>query len=342
MATISLVGARHLPEPPYQLASRVGSLDGVEDPWGFYDWLGEASRREIEAALPDGFSLDGRSVLDFGCGAGRTLRQFVADDRSIELWGCDIDLESIEWMNRHLSPPLHVFVNGERPPLPQPDASFDVIYCVSVFTHLTDSWSEWLIELHRLLKPGGLLIATFMGEGQSEVIASEPWDENRVGMLVLQPGQSWDHGGPMVLHSPWWIHEHWGRLFDIVRLREHGFASDPGQGHGVVTLAKKPVVMDTDALARPGDDPREPIALAHNVDKLCRELEYLRPHAAALESELQIARSRGRGSDDHGAPPAASASAAQAAARRALRAAWRAARSVSARAAARRPSRSAN
>ncbi|HEX4011435.1 MAG TPA: class I SAM-dependent methyltransferase [Solirubrobacteraceae bacterium] len=298
----------------------MGSLDGAEDPWSFYDWLGEATRRDIEAALPEGFGLDGRSVLDFGCGAGRTLRHFVADRRSIELWGCDIDASSIAWLQEHMAPPLHVFVNGERPPLPQPDESFDVVYCISVFTHLTDSWSEWLLELHRVLKPGGLLIATFMGEGQSEVIAGEPWDDSRVGMLVLLPGQSWDHGGPMVMHSPWWIEQHWGRLFDVVRLQEHGFASSPGQGHGVVTLVKKPVTADVEQLRAPGDDPREAVALAHNVELLSRELEALRPHTARLERELEGARSIGLQPEPSG--PAHTGHPARRGARRAKQVAW--------------------
>lgn len=286
MATITLVSARHLPQPPYALASRVGSLDDATDPWSFYDWLGEASKGDIEAALPDGFGLEGRSILDFGCGAGRTLRHFVADERSIDLWGCDIDAESIAWLQEHMARLLNVFVNGERPPLPQADESFDLVYCISVFTHLTESWGEWLLELHRVLKPGGLLIATFMGEGQSQVIASENWDDRRVGMLVLKPGQSWDLGGPMVMHSPWWIKEHWGRLFDVIHLREHGFASEPGRGQGIVTLVKKPVTADVERLRAPGDDPREATALAHNVEILCRELEVLRSQPANPENEM--------------------------------------------------------
>ncbi len=45
------------------------------------------------------------------------------------------------------------------------DGSFDLIWAVSVFTHLAETWSAWLLELHRVLKPGGILLATFMGEG---------------------------------------------------------------------------------------------------------------------------------------------------------------------------------
>ena len=37
----------------------------------------------------------------------------------------------------------------------------------------------WLLELHALLKPGGYLIATFIGSFHSEFFADEPWDPDR-------------------------------------------------------------------------------------------------------------------------------------------------------------------
>ncbi len=43
-----------------------------------------------------------------------------------------------------------------------------------MFSHLTDAWSTWLLELHRVLAPGGLLLATVMGRFLPEAIAGEP------------------------------------------------------------------------------------------------------------------------------------------------------------------------
>jgi hypothetical protein len=31
-----------------------------------------------------------------------------------------------------------------------------------VFTHITEHWSAWLLELRRVLKPDGLLLASFL------------------------------------------------------------------------------------------------------------------------------------------------------------------------------------
>ena len=59
---------------------------------------------------------------------------------------------------------LRVFLNGFAPPLPLPDAHFDVVTAFSVFTHIDELDSPWLLELRRILKPGGLLDATIHDE----------------------------------------------------------------------------------------------------------------------------------------------------------------------------------
>lgn len=268
-----------VPLPPPWLAHRVGFIPD-DDSLSLYQELGRKMRSDILELLPPGWSFEGRRALDFGCGAGRILRHFVREAEEGELYGCDIDAESIEWLEQHLSPPFHVFRNEEAPPLPQPDAHFDLVWAASVFTHLTDHASAWLLELHRVLKQDGLLIATFLGSGTSELIAGEPWQEDRIGMNVLQYGQSWDLGGPMVLMSPWWIREHWGRAFEVVDLREAGFGNpdDRSFGHGVVVLKKRADAPPTQAeleQIRP-DEPREVIALQHNLRQVRHESRELR------------------------------------------------------------------
>jgi SAM-dependent methyltransferase len=178
---------KKLPFPPVDLLQRTGHV-GDENPEDAYDKIGIVIRKQIEGMLPPDWSWTGIRVLDFGCGAGRVLRQFQDESRDSEFWGCEIDRLSVDWINANLSPACKAIACNEEPGLPVGDGSFDLIYSISVFTHLTDHSSGWLLELHRTLAPGGLLLASFLGEAMSDVLIGEPWEEDRIGFnAVLYP-----------------------------------------------------------------------------------------------------------------------------------------------------------
>ena len=147
--------------PPRELMTRVGLPD--PDVESTYLLIGERLKSTVVELLGPEWSWEGRRVLDFGCGSGRLLRQFLDEARLAEFHGSDIDEEMVSWVRKHLCPPIaDVRVNREQPPLDYPDDHFDLITALSVFTHIADGWSDWLLEIRRVLKPGGLLIATFL------------------------------------------------------------------------------------------------------------------------------------------------------------------------------------
>ncbi|MEA2377873.1 MAG: hypothetical protein QOD13_1780 [Thermoleophilaceae bacterium] len=263
-----MTASSEAPYPPLDLATRTLSLAGTDDPYASYEQLGGETRRALLGLLPEDWSFEGKRALDFGCGAGRTLRHFLAEAHGGELWGVDLDAPSIDWLQRTLCPPLHALRSEAAPPLALETGSFDLAWAISVFTHLTDNSLPWLLELHRLLKPGGLLIATYMGRWNSELLAGEPWDEDRIGMNVLRHKLAWDQGGPVVLMSDWWVRAHWGRAFEVVavepRIHNQTWA----------LLRKRDVRLTVEDLERPADDPREYPALRHSLVQVRRELEF--------------------------------------------------------------------
>lgn len=155
--------ALHYPSPPPYLMHRVVGehitprtfLDG-----GALDW------RRIHLSLLEGgfdFARGGR-VLDFGCGCGRILRNFARYAPICQLVGADVDAGAIEWCRANLD-----FAKFEalpvRPPSSFPDASFDAVYAFSVFSHLPEgSHRRWLEELHRITRPGAIVVLTVQGQ----------------------------------------------------------------------------------------------------------------------------------------------------------------------------------
>lgn len=107
--------------------------------------------------------LDGLRVLDWGCGWGRLTRTFAASNTFGEIWGIDIDHDNLAWARENI-PAANFQKVPLFPPTELPANHFDLVYAVSVMTHLTrDAQSKWLAEIRRVLRPGGMAILTFHG-----------------------------------------------------------------------------------------------------------------------------------------------------------------------------------
>ena len=105
----------------------------------------------------------------------------------------------------------------------------------------------------------------------------------------------------MVLHSPWWIEEHWGRAFEILSLVPDGFGKKPWLDHGYVLMRKRAQPMEAAELERiaPGDV-RETRALVHNIHQLrseCADLRTRLTYAEELKAGKHIARAQQEAAD---------------------------------------------
>jgi SAM-dependent methyltransferase len=272
-----------VPDPPGELRQRV-----IGDERNYNAEYGRITRDELVSKLPSDWEWEGKRVLDLGCGTGRVLRHFHAEAALAEFHGCDIHAPTLEWLRANIDMPVKLFLAPEDPPLPVPDRQYDLIFALSVFTHITDTWADWLLEIRRVLSDDGVFICTFQGSGMSDQLRIAPWYEewsdSRFGMNVLNAGLPWAQGGPSVWHAPWWIRAHWGRAFEIEELSPDGFTSPDGSGPGVVVMRKLDVQVTREELIAPEpDEPREFEYLRANVEQLARE-------SASLRSSLERVR----------------------------------------------------
>ena len=132
------------------------------------EYLG-SGKRDVEGMAAilgrNGFDMTSAArILDFGCAAGRMIRHCPAVAPEAELWGTDIGADQIQWCRHNLTPPMNFALTTINPHLPFADSFFDLIYCGSVFTHIEDLEQAWLLELGRILRPGGCLYLTIHDE----------------------------------------------------------------------------------------------------------------------------------------------------------------------------------
>ena len=146
---------------------------------------GAADLNSIKALLDEAeFKLKpGSRVLDWGCGCGRVARHWAPKADEIYLYGCDINDHLVTWSKQNI--PFGSFTCSElRPPLPYTDSYFDLVYGISVFTHLLfDTHYLWMAELWRVLKPGGIAILTAHGPSMFPKIAGQFAAGNKTNLV---------------------------------------------------------------------------------------------------------------------------------------------------------------
>jgi SAM-dependent methyltransferase len=157
---------RDLPKTRERLERDAYPLPATQDREAYYDdrhleyWLSGLSDAMTIWRLCPG---DGaRRYLDFGGCSGRVARHFVGE-AGWEPWVCDINVTYADWL-RTYAPAIRSFQNRPQPHLPFEDDYFDIVSAFSVFTHLDNDEIQWLLELRRVVKPGGWLFLTVMDE----------------------------------------------------------------------------------------------------------------------------------------------------------------------------------
>jgi len=126
--------------------------------------------------------LDGKDVLDFGCGEGQLAMLFASKNRARSITGVDIDTAALARAQAALdkSPEMAEtlrFVEGDVSGLPVPDASIDLITAFDCMEHVMEPGAI-LEDWARVLRPGGrALLEWFPFKG--------PWGPHMEALIPL-------------------------------------------------------------------------------------------------------------------------------------------------------------
>jgi SAM-dependent methyltransferase len=174
-------------------------------------------------------------ILDFGCGCGRVIRWFLDQENNAHLYGTDIDPAMVEWCKKNI-PGVDWSINHSMPPTEYADESFDLVYAISVFTHLDERYQNaWLAELQRITRPGAILILTVHGENvisKTPLLKAQRDELEKKGFLFVTgtTGTFKLDGLPDFYQSTFHTHEYiqriWSQYFDVLQQHHEGNSQD--------------------------------------------------------------------------------------------------------------------
>lgn len=133
----------------------------LEALWG-EGYLSPGGPEEVDRVLA-GLVIEGKSVLDIGCGSGGITLHLAEKHRSGHAIGFDVERPVIDAARaraarRGLSDRVD-FVHARPGPLPFDDRSVDVVFSKDALLHIVDKEALFL-EIFRVLKPGGVFAAS--------------------------------------------------------------------------------------------------------------------------------------------------------------------------------------
>jgi len=112
------------------------------------------TKKYIHDHINTHFIIENKTVLDFGCGTGANSDICCSD----HYCGIDLDMKRINFARKLY--PNHTFKPFDGKSISMNDHAADIIMIVAVLHHVTnDQIKKFLNEFHRVLKPGGTIIA---------------------------------------------------------------------------------------------------------------------------------------------------------------------------------------
>lgn len=190
-------------------------------------WLSGYSDYYRIQELAGRFAVSGGRYLDFGGSTGRVFRNFALQTDKWDVWSCDFKESSYAFNAQYFPTEVRSFLNTAYPALPIPDGYFSLISACSVFTHINETETSWLLELRRTLRIGGIACISIHNDdtwlqmegelrGTVENFRPDVTDSKTIplGRTVVTFRDD-DPYNCNVFHTNDFIRSHWGRFFEI-------------------------------------------------------------------------------------------------------------------------------
>jgi SAM-dependent methyltransferase len=208
------------------------------------------------------------------------MARWLLDEPGLEYIGIDIDSELIDWCRGNL--PANFVLGPSLPPTSLQNRTFDLIVSHSVFSHLDEGYQDkWLVELQRLIQPGGLLVISVHGPTAFKAIREQVDRDTQTAWRVQLESQGilfvrksdWPQFPDFyqtTCHAPWYVMQRWQKWFELLAYIPHNDLE----------------FQDVFVLRRRSEgEPRLPV-IAHKapLTRTMRAKRFIRVRAAALRN----------------------------------------------------------
>ncbi|MFH1290275.1 MAG: class I SAM-dependent methyltransferase [Nanoarchaeota archaeon] len=124
---------------------------------GYHKWRVERIK-EIEGDFPEIFDVEGKKVLDVGCGAEAPFSYYLSEVKKANVFAGDVSKDFVSSARKFAKKAKISVFPGEK--LPYKDNEFEIAYLFDVLEHVKDPLKT-VQELKRVTRKGGYIYIKF-------------------------------------------------------------------------------------------------------------------------------------------------------------------------------------
>ena len=201
---------------------------------------GKCTAKEIIEWTKKYFQEPPKKILDWGCGVSRVVMHIDKfTDTGSTIFACDIN-EQMILFNKKSYKNISYSLISYKPPTNYENEYFDLIYGLSIFTHVEAGLQEnWIKELFRILKNNGIFLFTTQGRFfYSKLLQKEKRLFNKYGVFSKTYQQK-GHRMMSTYNSPAILRKIFEKYFEILEFH-NGEIDQTKTGGQDLWIVKKP------------------------------------------------------------------------------------------------------